>query len=187
MSPGLSRQAFWFLRHGETDWNARNLAQGSIDIPLNPVGEAQAKAAAQLLRNRGIRTIVASPLSRAYHTALAAAEVIDRPVQTDPELKEVDFGVKEGEPMLAHWFDEWVAERFTPDGGESFAALRARAVRAVNRALESEAPVLVVAHGALFRALRSAMGLEPNIRTANGVPLFCDPGRNGTSWTLIAA
>ena len=68
-----------------------------------------------------------------------------------------------------------------------FAALRERAVRAINRALGKEAPVLVVAHGALFRALRSAMGLEPNIRTANGIPLFCDPGANGAPWTLTPA
>jgi len=180
---GLKQQAFWFLRHGETDWNARNLSQGNVDIPLNPVGIAQARTAAQLLRNRGIRSVVASPLSRAHDTALAAAEVVGRPVQLDPELKEVAFGVQEGEPM-AEWFDEWVHGRFTPEGAESFAELRRRAVRAVNRALESEAPVLVVAHGALFRALRSAMQLEPNIRTPNGVPLLCEPG---TPWTLTPA
>ena len=180
----VTPRAFWFLRHGETDWNTRNLAQGTIDIPLNPTGQAQAKAAAELLRNRGIRTIVSSPLSRAHDTARAAAELIGCPVLTDPELREVEFGTKEGEVMLAQWFDEWVAERYTPEGAESFVELRDRAVRAVNRALEHEAPVLVVAHGALFRALRSAMGLEPNIRTANGIPFFCEPG---TPWTLTAA
>ncbi|HYZ64608.1 MAG TPA: histidine phosphatase family protein [Acetobacteraceae bacterium] len=182
----LTKRAFWFLRHGETDWNARNLSQGRVDIPLNPVGQAQAKTAAKLLRNRGICTIVASPLSRAHDTALAASEQVGVPVLLDPELQEVAFGAQEGQPMV-HWFDDWVAERLTPDGAESFADLRARAVRAVNRALEHDPAVLVVAHGALFRALRSAMGLEPNVRTANGVPLFCEPGRNGTPWTLTPA
>ena len=80
-----------------------------------------------------------------------------------------------------------MAERYTPPGAESFVDLRTRAVRAVNRALEQDAPVLVVAHGALFRALRSAMGLEPNIRTANGIPLFCEPGRGGEPWRLDPA
>ncbi|MGI4954935.1 MAG: histidine phosphatase family protein, partial [Janthinobacterium lividum] len=41
--PTLIPRAFWFLRHGETDWNARNLSQGNVDIPLNEVGIAQAK------------------------------------------------------------------------------------------------------------------------------------------------
>lgn len=89
--------------------------------------------------------------------------------------------------MLAEWFDDWVAERYTPPQGESFAELRDRAVRAANRALSLQAPVLIVAHGALFRALRSAMGLEPNIRTPNGIPLFCEPGADGVSWTLTPA
>ena len=181
----LTRQAFWFLRHGETDWNARNLAQGSIDIPLNPVGQAQAKAAAVLLRNRGIRTIISSPLSRARDTALAAAEVVGQPVAIDPELREVAFGDHEGQPMLAQWFDDWVAGGYTPNGAEPFAELRRRVVAAINRALQHEAPVLVVAHGAVFRALRSAMGLPPNVRTPNGVPLFCEPG--DPAWTLIPA
>ena len=187
MSSGLMRQAFWFLRHGETDWNAKNLAQGRVDIPLNAVGREQAQTAAGLLRNRGIRNIVASPLMRARDTAAAAAAVIGAPVQFDEGLQEVAFGDHEGQPMLAEWFGDWIAERYTPPGGESFVDLRDRAVGAVNRALAHDAPVLIVAHGALFRALRSAMGLEPNIRTANGVPLFCEPGRGDDAWALLPA
>lgn len=183
----LTRQAFWFLRHGETDWNARNLAQGATDIPLNPVGLAQAQTAAKLLANRGIRTIVSSPLSRAHDTALAAAEVIGKPVLLDPQLQEVAFGDHEGQPMLAKWFDDWVAGLFTPNGAESFAALKDRVVSAINNALGHEAPVLVVAHGAVFRALRAAMGLPPNVRTPNAVPLFCQPGAGEEPWTLIPA
>ena len=61
----LTRTPFWFLRHGETDWNADNLAQGGTDIPLNARGRVQAETAAQVLRNRSIAAIVASPLSRA--------------------------------------------------------------------------------------------------------------------------
>ncbi len=178
--PGLSPIPFWFLRHGETDWNAKNLSQGNIDIALNPTGLAQAREAAPKLRNRGITTILASPLSRAHDTARIVGEVLGLPVALDEELREVSFGVKEGEPM-ADWFQTWVDGDFTPEGAESFAALRARALRVINRCLAQPAPVLVVAHGALFRALRAEMGLEPNIRTPNAVPYFCEPG---TPWTL---
>ncbi len=180
----LLPRAFWFLRHGETDWNAQGLSQGNVDIPLNPTGIAQAHAAAALLRNRGIASIVASPLSRAHDTALIAADALERVVELDEGLREVSFGQQEGQPM-AEWFNDWVAGRFTPAEAEPFAALRARAVAAINRALARPAPVLVVAHGALFRALRAEMGLEPNVRTANAMPLFCEPG--SPSWTLTPA
>jgi probable phosphoglycerate mutase len=59
-----------------------------------------------------------------------------------------------------------------------------RAKAALNRALAHPAPVLVVAHGALFRATRAEMGLEPNVRTPNGTPYWCEPG---TPWTLTEA
>jgi len=67
---------FWFLRHGETDWNAQGISQGNVDIPLNATGIAQARAAAERLRNRGIATIVASPLSRARVTERAATRMV---------------------------------------------------------------------------------------------------------------
>jgi probable phosphoglycerate mutase len=174
---------FWFLRHGETDWNARNLSQGNVDIPLNETGRAQARAAADLLRHAGIASIVSSPLSRAHDTALAVASVTGREVTLDEGLREVSFGAQEGQPMV-QWFSDWVAGTYTPDDAESFFHLRARAVAAVNRALGFPAPVLVVAHGALFRALRAEMGLEANVRTPNAMPFLCRPG---SPWELIPA
>jgi len=176
--------AFWFLRHGETDWNAQGLSQGNVDIPLNPTGVAQARAAAERLRHRGIATIVASPLSRARVTAEIAGEALGLPVALDDGLREVRFGVQEGQPM-SDWFPRWVAGTFTPEGAESFADLRRRAVAAVNRATVRPPVVLVVGHGALFRALRTGMGIEPLVRTPNAVPIWCEPPAKGaTGWTL---
>ena len=175
---------FWFLRHGETDWNAQGISQGNVDIPLNATGVAQARAAAQKLKARGIATIVASPLSRAKVTAEFVGEALGLPVAIDADLREVGFGVQEGQPMSA-WFADWISGAFTPDGAETFAALRARAVAAANRATAQPPAVLLVAHGALFRSLRAAMGIEPVMRTQNAVPIFCEPPRGGeTAWTL---
>jgi len=180
----LRRVPFWFLRHGETDWNAQGLSQGNVDIPLNPTGLAQARSAAVRLRNRGIATIVSSPLSRARVTAEIAAEALSLPVQIDDDLREVRFGAQEGQPM-SDWFPHWVAGNFTPEGAETFVELRNRAVLAVNRAIALPPAVLIVAHGALFRALRTAMGIEPLIRTPNAVPIWCEPPGDGeTAWKL---
>ncbi len=181
----LARVPFWFLRHGETDWNVQGLSQGNVEIPLNPTGLAQARSAAELMRNRGVRTIVSSPLSRALITAEIAGQALGLPVEIDEDLREVAFGTQEGQPMT-EWFTRWIAGEWTPDGAETFAALRRRSIAAVNRATALPSPVLIVAHGALFRALRSAMGMEPNVRTRNAVPFWCEPDTNGT-WELKPA
>jgi probable phosphoglycerate mutase len=183
---GIIERAFWFLRHGETDWNAQNLAQGNVDIPLNAQGIAQARQAAAALCARGIEAIAASPLGRARETAEIVAATLGVAVEIVPDLREVAFGVEEGQPMSA-WFTDWVAGQATPEGGESFAALRARAARAVNRLLAAERHWLVVAHGGLFRAVRAEMGLSAQVRTANGVPIFCAPPReNMRQWRLLS-
>jgi broad specificity phosphatase PhoE len=182
--PTITRVAFWFLRHGETDWNAQGISQGNVDIPLNEVGLAQARAAAPLLRNRGIDSIVASPLSRARVTAEIVAQALALQVHLDPGLREVHFGVQEGQKMSG-WFADWIAGIRTPEGAETFAALRTRAVAAVNRAVTLPPVVLVVAHGAMFRALRAAMGLEIDVRTQNAIPMFCEPTASG--WKLTPA
>jgi probable phosphoglycerate mutase len=186
--PRVQPVPFWFLRHGETDWNAQDLSQGRTDIPLNAVGLSQAKRAARTLEGSGIATIVSSPLGRARVTAEIVAETLGLPVAAfDDDLREVNFGVQEGQPM-GEWYDDWIAGTFTPERAEPFSVLLARAVTAVNRALERPAPVLVVAHGAFFRALRLAFGHEPNVRTANALPVRCEPPADGgDAWTLVPA
>ena len=66
-------RTFYFLRHGETDWNAEGRFQGHSDIPLNAQGLTQAHAAAQVMATCSIDLIVASPLIRALKTAALAA------------------------------------------------------------------------------------------------------------------
>jgi probable phosphoglycerate mutase len=171
--------AFWFLRHGETDWNTKDLSQGNIDIPLNETGLAQARSAALLLRGKAIKSVISSPLSRARVTAEIAAAELGLSVQVDEGLREASYGVQEGVPMADWGFQQWVDGLLTPEGGESFPALTARAVAAINRCIGRPPLVLVVAHGALFRAMRGAMGHEPNVRTRNAVPVWCEPPKDG--------
>ncbi|MFN6955084.1 MAG: histidine phosphatase family protein [Acetobacteraceae bacterium] len=174
---------FWFLRHGETDWNARGLSQGRTDIPLNETGRAQAERAAARLEGRGILRIHASPLARAADTARIVAARLALPVTFDDDLMETRFGVQEGQPM-GDWYEGWVDGVFTPEGGEPFADLRARAVAAVNRATAAPGLVLIVAHGAWWRGFRHAAGLSALVRTPNALPLLAEPG---DPWRLTAA
>ena len=47
--PSLPLNPFYFIRHGETEWNRRNIVMGSQDIPLNELGLQQAHEASQVL------------------------------------------------------------------------------------------------------------------------------------------
>ena len=195
MRPTLEPRRFWYLRHGETDWNARGLSQGRTDVALNANGLAQGERAGAILAAGGdrfapIARIVSSPLGRALRTAEIVAEAMARsghallPISTDPDLREVCFGVQEGQPM-GDWYDSWIAGDYTPEGAEVFADLMARAAGAVNRATAGEGVVLIVCHGAMFRALRAVMHLPANVRLPNAVPLWLEPGADEeAAWSL---
>ena len=180
----LSDKPFLFLRHGATDWNTRGLTQGRTDVSLNEAGLAQAHQAAARLAGSGVRRIVCSTLDRARTTAAIVSQALHLDLLADPDLREACFGDQEGKPM-GHWYDDWVAGTYTPEGAETFADLCTRAVGAVARAQAGPGPVLIVAHGAFFRAIRQAMGHSPLVRTDNGIPIRCDPpAQAGTKWTL---
>ncbi len=174
---------FWYLRHGETDWNRQRLTQGGVEVPLNATGIAQAEASAALLAGKGIVSMVASPQGRAQETARIVARALGLSFVTDPELHEARFGEQEGK-VMGEWYNDWVDGSYTPAGGEDFASLRARVIPAVNSALALPGPVLIVAHGGMFRAVRAAMGLSGKVRTDNGAALFCAPG---SPWTVTQA
>lgn len=65
---------FYFMRHGQTDYNKENRCMGSLDIPLNSIGEQQAYDALKILNGLSIARLVSSPLQRAYTTAKVVAD-----------------------------------------------------------------------------------------------------------------
>ena len=75
----IPRRQFFFLRHGQTDWNREDRYQGITDTPLNDRGVAQAHAAAAALMDSNIDRIITSPMMRSLKTAAIVAEAINRP------------------------------------------------------------------------------------------------------------
>lgn len=152
-------------RHGETAWNAEGRYQGQADIPLSPLGEAQARALGKRLRDLPIARAVASPLSRARLTAeLALGEARAGVLQVDPGLMEIAHGTWEG--LLASEIDQRDGERLrawreTPHDvlmpqGESLQQVLDRAWPALQRActgLGDDDTLLLVAHDAVNRVL----------------------------------
>ncbi len=146
---------------------------------MNATGRAQAAAAGPLLAGLGIARIVSSPMRRTRETTEIVNEFLHLPVSFEPDLREVVFGGMEGKKLMP-WFPEWMEGRYTPEGAETFGSLKARVADAMARVLADPAPVLVVAHGGVFRALRDLMGLAKEGLTPNAVPLYCVP--DGENW-----
>lgn len=155
-------RTLFLARHGETDWNAAGRWQGQTDVPLNAMGEAQARALAERMRPEGIAAVASSDLARARATAdIVAAALGIEGVHTDRDLREQGYGCFEGltkkesaERFPAEWA-RYVADwHATPPGGEPYAALVARVGEAVRRIAERlPSPALVVMHGGAIRAL----------------------------------
>ncbi len=89
------------LRHGESEWNAKNLFTGWVDVPLSEKGEAEAVAAGELMKAQGVLPDVlhTSLLRRAIKTANLALDAADRhwiPVRRDWRLNERHYGALQG-------------------------------------------------------------------------------------------
>lgn len=94
----------YFIRHGQTDWNAEGRLQGQRDIDLNAEGLRQAEGvAARLARVAGAglaeMDFAASPLTRTRRTMETLRRTLDLApdaYRLDPRLKEISFGAWEG-------------------------------------------------------------------------------------------
>ncbi|HBK47157.1 MAG TPA: histidine phosphatase family protein [Xanthomonadaceae bacterium] len=152
-------------RHGETPWNAEGRYQGQIDIPLSPLGESQARALGERLKDVQIARAVASPLARAQSTArLALGPARESMLQTDADIQEIAHGEWEGllaseihdkDPArLRAWREE--PDTVLMPGGESLRQVLDRSWRGLVRAGEGLGPadtLLVVAHDAVNRVV----------------------------------
>ena len=158
----------YFLRHGQTGWNAERRIQGHLDAPLNDLGRSQAarngRALAEIVRDPAAFDYVSSPLVRASETM----EIVRRELGIDPKGYRTDLRLREYN--LGDWqgflyadivrdFPEAVAEQqrdpwnflYPGEGGESFVMLSARVLACFG---EIDRDTIVTAHGGVMRVLR---------------------------------
>ena len=170
----------YFVRHGQTDWNAAGRMQGQTDIPINEIGRAQAlrngETLAGLLPSPQDFDFISSPLARPRETMeiiRSALGLEPYGFPTDERLMEIKFGEFEGmtleemsmempEEFEHREKDKWLNR---PPGGESYADLTAR-VEQWYSTLERD--TICVAHGGVSRALR---GIVLNLAPAEIVEL----------------
>ncbi len=162
----------YFLRHGQTEWNALQKFQGSIDIALSDEGRDQAeRAAGYFVGEPALDAIYTSPLRRAHETADILGERQGIGVKVVPEFSEISFGVWEGlthREIEAKWPGALSLLYSDPDKwqipeAESFEAVRLRAMRAMQEILAAadaeekdetdEKHIAIVSHGVTIRML----------------------------------
>jgi broad specificity phosphatase PhoE len=156
----------YFLRHGQTDYNASKRIQGELEIPINAKGREQARRngslLAELIGEKDRFDFVASPLLRARQTMEIVRRVMGLPAdgyRTDDRLKEISFGAWAGltwpeiEARDPEIYARRQADRWSvaPPGGESYSDV----YRAVVEWLESvTSDTVVVAHYGTARCIR---------------------------------
>ena len=182
------------LRHGQSDWNLKNLFTGWKDPDLTPAGVEEAKAAGRRLKARGLSFDVAftSALTRAQHTlALTLAELgqTGLPTTRDQALNERDYGDLSGlnkDDARKKWGEEQVliwrrSYDVPPPGGESLKDTLARTlpyyVQEILPCVLRGERTLVAAHGNSLRALIMVLEkLSPEgilaRELATGVPII---------------
>lgn len=172
----MSATTLILSRHGQTVWHAENRYAGVSDVDLTDEGLDQAQALAQWAlaqgsRGNSVRHVISSPVSRAVQTATPVAHALGLSLRLEPELREMSFGVAEGQTIgELRKQDPEMVRRFTDDPvGNPFPeaedpAQAAQRGRDALLALASDYPgqtLLVVAHNTLLRlSLCRLLGLE---------------------------
>ena len=173
----------YYIRHGETEWNALGRLQGTQDIPLNDLGRRQAAKAGIILadlfardgRSETSLEFVASPLIRARSTMELVRGSLRLPsdqYEIDDRLREIAYGQWEGStlPQMQEKDPDLFARRQTekwtvaPLGGESYVEVQARVTDWYQQLTED---TVAVAHGGTARALMVALGIETSDSAAD--------------------
>jgi len=190
----MSDRLLVLVRHGESDWNKKNLFTGWRDVDLTPQGVKEAREAGRKLKAQGLKFNVAftSALIRAQRTLDIMLEELGQdkiPMFKDQALNERDYGDLVGlnkDDARKKWGEEQVliwrrSYDIAPPGGESLKDTLARALpyyvtEILPRVLRGER-VLVSAHGNSLRALVYVLDKHTpesivKLNLATGVPMI---------------
>lgn len=158
------------VRHGETEWNVKDVFRGRMDVDLNETGRKQAELLAKYLSYSKIDAVYSSPLKRALTTAEIVASYQRLDVVVDPGLIDFDFGEWQGLPrqevrnkykeLYAQWINH--PDRVRMPAGETLDEVRKRAMSVVDKVIAKyEGQVVLVSHRVVNKVLICALlGLD---------------------------
>jgi probable phosphoglycerate mutase len=171
---------------GSTDYDEQNRIVGSLDLPLSPLGIAEADRISSDLRSVSLDTIYAAASEAAHATAQKIGEELDVKVKVLPDLKNQDFGcwqglqfeeIKRKHPKVMRLWEETPAS-VCPPNGESVEMVLARVAKAIKPILKRHAgdTILLVAPDPLRAMIRSYL---------RNAPIGCPWNCEATLWEAI--
>jgi len=152
----------YFVRHGQTEWNAIARMQGQWNSDLSALGRQQAEVNGQLLERLDIQALYASPLDRTRQTTEIIQQYVPLDAAYDSRIMEWDCGHWSGhlyEDVKAQWAEEWAAleaDRFNYRGPacENYPDMIERAQPFVAELLANPAEsIAIVSHGMIGRVM----------------------------------
>lgn len=180
MKSNIPLKSFYFIRHGESEWNVLNkYAGGQTDTPLTQKGITQARDAAKIFDALDIKPdfIAHSTMCRASKTA----EILNQSMKLDMtayhDLRELDGGDWTGR-VFAELNKKWMAGE-TPPNGESLDMFANRIKHVFLTILDTPKLPLIVAHGRILNAIEHGVGIKNRIlQTQNCELLYFEPHQN---------
>jgi len=159
------------IRHGETDWNKEQIFRGRIDVALNEVGLAQARAVHESLEDVQVDAIYSSPLERALKTARILGENRNCEVEREEGFIDINFGRWQG---ISHQkvkeeykglYEMWLSkpQMVTFPEGESLEEVQRRSMKALEKVIKNcqGETLAIVSHRVLNKVLLcTILGLE---------------------------
>jgi len=155
------------IRHGETQYNAKETFRGRADVPLNENGLEQAQLLSEYLTDDKIDVVYSSPLKRAVKTAEIIAAPHRLKVNVVENLNDIDCGQWQGltleevqekyEEIYQDWLD--TPEQVRLPGGESLEDVRSRALPFIQDAVMrcGEGKIVFVSHRVVNKVLICAL------------------------------
>ena len=162
----------YFIRHGQTEWNAIKRMQGQWNSNLNETGREQADVNGRFLASQNIESLFVSPLDRTQQTAKIINRHINLPITLDDRIMEWDCGDWSGymyAEVQVKWAEEWdalQADRFNYRGPncENYPDMIERSVPFLEEIQKrTENNIAIVSHGMIGRVMvAQLLGLNEN-------------------------
>ncbi len=148
------------VRHAESEKNALRIVNHDFTKPysLTEKGRGQAQEAGAALKDISFTHVITSRYARTQETAKLILGQHEMHVDIDPRLDEIHNGVLEGETIAAYRAHVHDRVLQTPEGGETWSALKSRLQSFLDDAKKMDGTILVVSHGHPVAVMRGLIG-----------------------------